>query len=63
MGPEKVEVARAQAQLFPGHGAREVSLCAGQYNLAERWKNWVVQKGEGSASNRWALRVRGQESQ
>lgn len=25
MGPEKVEVARAQAQLFPGHGAREVS--------------------------------------
>lgn len=25
MGPEKVEVARAQAQLFTGHGAREVS--------------------------------------
>ena len=34
MGPEKVEAARAQAQLLPGRGAREVSR--GKYNLAER---------------------------
>lgn len=33
MGPEKVEL-HAQAQLLPGHGAREVSR--GMYNFAER---------------------------